>query len=341
MTLVPASGTDQRFVAVIGGGVSGLTAAYVLARSGHHVTLYEADDRLGGHAHTHEVTGPDGRVHGVDSGFIVYNERTYPLLTRLLAELDVPGQDSEMGMSVRCEGCGLQYAAHRGPRGLLPGLTRGRARYTKLLTEVPAFHLRARELLDAGGQDDDMTLGQFLAEGDFSAYFRSHFALPLVAAVWSCPPGTARHYPARYLFEFLRNHGMLSVHGSPTWKTVTGGSQRYVREIARRWRPCRPRPRPAPCTDSRTGPPSATVTAGPPRSTTWSSPLTPTRPSACWPTPPRSRRRCWARFRTPPTQPCCTPTAGCCRAVPGSAPPGTTSSATATARTSGPGSATT
>jgi len=234
MTLVPASGTDQRFVAVIGGGVSGLTAAYVLARSGHHVTLYEADDRLGGHAHTHEVTGPDGRVHGVDSGFIVYNERTYPLLTRLLAELDVPGQDSEMGMSVRCEGCGLQYAGHRGPRGLLPGLTRGRARYTKLLTEVPAFHLRARELLDAGGRDDDMTLGQFLAEGDFSAYFRSHFALPLVAAVWSCPPGTARHYPARYLFEFLSNHGMLSVHGSPTWKTVTGGSQRYVREIARR-----------------------------------------------------------------------------------------------------------
>ncbi len=234
ITLVSASGTDQRFVAVIGGGVSGLTAAYVLARSGHHVTLYEADDRLGGHAHTHQVTGPDGLVHGVDSGFIVYNERTYPLLTRLLAELDVPGQDSEMSMSVRCEGCGLQYAGHRGPRGLLPGLTRGRARYTKLLTEVPAFHLRARELLDAGGRDDDMTLGQFLAEGDFSAYFRSHFALPLVAAVWSCPPGTALHYPARYLFEFLRNHGMLSVHGSPAWKTVSGGSQRYVREIARR-----------------------------------------------------------------------------------------------------------
>ena len=110
---------------------------------GYYVTLYEADDRLGGHADTHEVTGPDGRVHGVDFVFIVYNERTYPLLTRLLAELDVPGQDSEMGMSVRCEGCGLQNAAHRGPRGLLPGLTVGRARYTKLLTEVPAFHLRA------------------------------------------------------------------------------------------------------------------------------------------------------------------------------------------------------
>jgi predicted NAD/FAD-binding protein len=236
--MVPASGTNGRFVAVIGAGVSGLTAAYVLARAGDHVTLYEADRRLGGHAHTHQVRGPDGRAHAVDSGFIVYNERTYPLLTRLLAELEVPGQDSEMSMSVRCQGCGLQYAGHRGPRGLLPGLgrgrARGRARYTRMLTEIPAFHQQARELLDAGGQEDELTLGRFLADAGFSDYFGQHFVLPLVAAVWSCPPGTTLHYPARYLFEFLSNHGMLSVHGSPTWKTVTGGSQRYVREIARR-----------------------------------------------------------------------------------------------------------
>ena len=232
--MVPASGTNGRFVAVIGAGVSGLTAAYVLARAGDHVTLYEADGRLGGHAHTHQVRDPDGRAHMVDSGFIVYNERTYPLLTRLLAELEVPGQDSEMSMSVRCEGCGLQYAGHRGPRGLLPGLGRGRARYTRMLTEIPAFHQRARELLDAGGREDELTLGRFLADAGFSDYFRQHFVLPLVAAVWSCPPGTALHYPARYLFEFLSNHGMLSVHGSPTWRTVTGGSQRYVHAIAGR-----------------------------------------------------------------------------------------------------------
>jgi uncharacterized protein len=231
----PASRTGRtgRSMGVIGAGVSGLTAAYLLARAGHHVTLYEADDRLGGHAHTHEVTEPDGRTLAVDSGFIVYNERTYPLLTRLLAELDVAGQPSEMSMSVRCAGCGLQYAGHRGWRGLLPGLPRGRARYTRMLTEVPAFHRRARALLAAGGQDDDLTLGQFLTDGGFSQYFGTHFALPLVAAVWSCPPGTALQYPARYLFEFLRNHGMLSVSGSPTWHTVTGGSRSYVRQIAR------------------------------------------------------------------------------------------------------------
>jgi predicted NAD/FAD-binding protein len=234
MTLVPASGTGQRFVAVIGGGVSGLTAAYLLARAGHHVTLYEADDRLGGHARTHQVTGPDGRPHRVDTGFVAYSERTYPLFTRLLAELEVTGRDTELSMSVRCEGCGLQYAGQRGPRGLLTGLTRGRSRYTRVLAERPRFHLRAGELLDAGGHDDNLTLGQFLAEEDFSAYFRNHFVLPLVAAVWSCPPATALHFPARYLFEFLRNHGLLSVHGAPAWKTVTGGSQRYVGAIAQR-----------------------------------------------------------------------------------------------------------
>jgi uncharacterized protein len=152
-------------------------------------------------------------------------------------------------MSVRCAGCGLQYAGHRGLGGLTPGLRQGRARYLRMLTEIPRFHRAARRhlteghlteghlatgLLAAGATPHDQTLGEFLDAHGFTPYFTAHFALPLVAAVWSCPPGTALRYPARYLFAFLANHGMLSVSGAPPWRTVTGGSRHYVERAAKR-----------------------------------------------------------------------------------------------------------
>jgi predicted NAD/FAD-binding protein len=220
-----------RRIAVIGGGISGLTAGYVLSRA-NHVTLFEADRRLGGHADTHMV-GPVG----VDTGFIVYNERTYPLLTRLFAELGVSTQASEMSMSVSCAGCGLHYAGKRGPAGLAAGLRQGGGRFLRLLADVPRFHRAGRRLLGTdskSGTDSapDLTFGEFLDHGGYSGYFQAHFALPLVAAVWSCPAGTALRYPARYLFAFLANHGMLSVSGAPPWRTVTGGSRSYVDRAA-------------------------------------------------------------------------------------------------------------
>jgi uncharacterized protein len=221
----------ERRIAVIGGGISGLTAGYVLSQA-DRVTLFEADRRLGGHADTHLV----GSVP-VDTGFIVYNERTYPLLTRLFAELGVRTRATEMSMSVRCAGCGLRYAGQRGPGGLAAGLRRGGGRFLRLLADVPRFHRTARRLLagDAPpGAPGDLTFGEFLNQGGFSGYFQAHFALPLVAAVWSCPAGTALRYPARYLFAFLAHHGMLSVSGSPPWRTVTGGSRCYVERAAGR-----------------------------------------------------------------------------------------------------------
>ncbi len=230
-----------RKIAVIGSGVSGLTAGYILSQD-DYVTLFEADPRLGGHADTHLVVPAAGPPLGVDTGFIVYNEHTYPNLTRLFAELGVATQPAQMSMSVRCAGCGLQYAGKRGLAGLVAGLPHGRGRYLRMLTEVPRFHRAARRFLDephAGDSqaqpgDSDTTLGQFLDDGGYSGYFTSHFALPVVAAVWSCPPGTALQYPAAYLFRFLANHGMLSVTGSPSWRTVTGGSRSYVERIAKR-----------------------------------------------------------------------------------------------------------
>jgi len=226
----------ERRIAVIGSGISGLTAAYIMART-DEVTVFEADERLGGHADTHLVSRPDGPPVPVDTGFIVYNEPTYPLLTRLLAELGVGTQASEMSMSVSCSGCGVGYAGKRGLAGLAAGLPGGGPRYLRMLAEVARFHRAARRLLaQAGtpGSAGEQSLGDFLRDGGFSPYFTAHFAVPLVAAVWSCPPGTALRYPAAYLFAFLANHGMLSVSGSPPWRTVTGGSRQYVEQIAAR-----------------------------------------------------------------------------------------------------------
>jgi uncharacterized protein len=224
-----------RRIAVIGGGISGLTAGHILSRT-DDVTLFEAADRLGGHADTHLADAPGGGQVPVDTGFIVYNERTYPLLTRLFGELGVETQASEMSMSVSCTGCGLRYAGRRGPAGLGVGLPGGGRRYLQMLAEVPKFHRGARRLLASAptraAAPGGPTLGDFLREGGFSRYFITHFAVPLVAAVWSCPQGTALGYPAAYLFAFLANHGMLSVTGSPQWRTVTGGSRRYVERIA-------------------------------------------------------------------------------------------------------------
>ncbi|MBP2474028.1 putative NAD/FAD-binding protein [Crossiella equi] len=219
-------------VAVIGSGVAGLTAAYLLQRR-HEVTLFEREDRLGGHAHTHDLPTRDGRLAAVDSGFIVHNRATYPNLCRLFAELGVATQDSEMSMSVRCDGCGLEYAGARRLPGLFaqPG-NLANTRYLRLLGEVTRFHRHARKLL-ADPDAEDVTLGAFLSVGGYSRYFADHFMLPVVSAVWSSGPGESRRYPARYLFEFLHHHGLLSIGGSHQWRTVTGGSRTYVERAAK------------------------------------------------------------------------------------------------------------
>jgi uncharacterized protein len=223
---------SQPSVAVIGAGVSGLTAAHVLARS-RSVTLFEADDRLGGHAHTHDVDMSDGRSVAVDSGFIVHNERTYPHLLRLFDELDVRTRPTEMSMSVTCSSCGLSYAGGRGARGILAQPWRlADPRFVRMLSEVPRFHRAARALLEDPGPE--VTWGEFLEAGGYSPYFVRHFAVPLVSCVWSSGESDTMAYPARHLFRFLEHHGMLSVKGSPTWRTVEGGSRTYVERLAAR-----------------------------------------------------------------------------------------------------------
>jgi predicted NAD/FAD-binding protein len=222
-------GTER--IAVIGGGIAGLTAAYLL-RHRYDVVLFEAAPRLGGHADTHDVATPDGALVSLDTGFLVHNLRNYPQLLRLFAELDVPTQDSEMSMSIRCRGCGLQYAGGRRGSGLLPGPGTAGRPYVHLLAEIPRFHREARRLLASG--DTGLTLGGFLAKHRFTRYFADHFALPLVSAVWSAGAETSTAFPAVPLFTFLHHHGLLSARAMPRWRTVSGGSRTYVERIGAR-----------------------------------------------------------------------------------------------------------
>lgn len=228
---VPRS-PSLRSIAVIGSGVAGLSAAHELAKS-CRVTLFEADGRLGGHAHTHHVDGGDGRTIAVDSAFLVHNDRTYPTLCRLFDELGTATRETDMSMSVRCDRTGLEYAGARGIAGLFPSVRNvAHPRYLAMLAEVKRFHRAATRLLR--DETDDQPLREFLTRQHFSAFFRDYFMTPLVAAVWSCPPDAALDYPARYLFTFLEHHGMLTVFGSPVWRTVVGGSATYVAAIAAR-----------------------------------------------------------------------------------------------------------
>ena len=166
---------QRRKVAVVGAGVAGLTAGYILQRH-YDVTLYESEPRLGGHAHTHDVVTRDGRLLPIDSGFIVHNLSTYPNLLRLFGELGVETQATDMSMSVRCDGCGLEYAGAKGLGGLFARPANATTpRYLRMLVEVKRFHRAAQRLLagpipsDGPSGDPMVTLGGFLAAGRYSS----------------------------------------------------------------------------------------------------------------------------------------------------------------------------
>jgi predicted NAD/FAD-binding protein len=217
-------------VAVVGAGISGLSAAYLLGRR-HHVEIFEKEGRLGGHAHTHTVEH-EGHVYELDSGFLVYNHRTYPNFVRLLGELGVGGHPSDMSFSVDCHHCRLQYST-RGMGGLFA--QRHRAvdpAYLRMLASIPRFNRRARALLDDPAAPDQ-TLGEFLERGGFPQSFARHFMLPLVGAVWSSSAADVRRFSARPLLRFMDNHGWLNID-PPRWWTIRGGSRRYVEALATR-----------------------------------------------------------------------------------------------------------
>jgi predicted NAD/FAD-binding protein len=217
-------------VAIVGAGVSGLTAAHLL-HGRHEVTVLEREARPGGHSNTVQLE-ESGRSVGVDTGFIVYNEQTYPLFTRLLARLGVATQPSEMSFGVTCERCRLTYSG-RSLAGLFAQPRRlADPRFLRLLADIVRFNrwANARRL---GTVAPGATLGDARAEARCSRFFWRHYLVPMTAAIWSATAATAEAFPLALFLEFFHNHGLLQLRNQPAWRTVSGGSRQYVVRLAR------------------------------------------------------------------------------------------------------------
>jgi predicted NAD/FAD-binding protein len=219
-------------IAVVGSGIAGLASAWLLSRE-HEVTLYEANDYLGGHTHTHDVE-IGGRDYAVDTGFIVFNPPHYPLLHKLFDALGVASQPTTMSFAVKDERCGLEYNATD-----LSGLFCQRRnlvspRFWRMLGDIRRFYREAPALLEHVGAGPD--LGEYLAANRYSDVFRDDHLVPMASALWSSPSAQVLKFPVKYLAQFMANHQMLQVRGRPQWRVVKGGSQAYVRALRTGWR---------------------------------------------------------------------------------------------------------
>ncbi|WP_431203506.1 NAD(P)/FAD-dependent oxidoreductase [Bradyrhizobium betae] len=222
----------RKRIAVVGTGISGMSVAWLLSQK-HDVTVYEQDRRLGGHSNTVEVSTPDGTVP-VDTGFIVYNEKTYPNLTALFGHLDVPTHPSEMSFAVSLEEGELEYSGSS-----LNGLFAQRSnvfrpRFWSMLGDLWRFYREAPR--DLSSLDDLSSLEQYLDAGTYGEVFRSDHLLPMAAAIWSSSPSLMLQYPAASFIRFHDNHGLLRLRNRPQWRTVVGGSRTYVDALTHRFR---------------------------------------------------------------------------------------------------------
>ena len=227
---IPAmAGQQGRRIAVVGAGISGLASAWLLGRQ-HQVTLFEAGDYLGGHTHTVDVT-LEGKTHPVDTGFLVFNEKTYPNLIALFALLGVDSVETEMSFAVSLQSPDLEWAGSN--LATIFGQKRNLLRrpFWSMLSDILRFNRESTAWL-ASHPDSSRSLQDFLSEGSYSEAFSEWYLLPMAAAIWSCPTGQMRAMPLATFIRFCQNHGLLQVFDRPMWRSVKGGGREYVRKIA-------------------------------------------------------------------------------------------------------------
>ncbi len=227
-------GGKSQKIAVIGSGIAGLTAAYVLSRE-HEVSLFEANDYLGGHTHTQDVMLGD-KSYPVNTGFIVFNDWTYPNFIKLMDQLGVESEASDMSFSVRCENTGLEYNGTSLNSLFAQRLNLFRPAFLKMVLDILRFNKQTREALANNKVDDNQTLGQFVKQHGYSDAFVNYYIVPMGAAIWSASVDVMMDFPLRFFLKFFNNHGMLSVDDRPQWRVLCGGSRSYIEPITRAYK---------------------------------------------------------------------------------------------------------
>ena len=213
-------------IAIVGSGISGLAAAYYLSKR-HDITLFEAEDYIGGHTRTVDVE-KDGEKARIDTGFIVFNDRTYPNFIELLKEIGVSYQPTEMGFSVRNDAADLEYGS-RNINGIFA--QRGnllRPRYWNMLLDILRFN---KDVLKEKDNDRSRTIGQYLETASYSTLFKENYLLPMISAIWSMGLESCLDFPLQFFARFFDNHGLLTVTDQPQWYTVRGGSSSYIEPL--------------------------------------------------------------------------------------------------------------
>lgn len=214
-------------IAVIGTGISGNVAAYYLNKS-HDIKVYEANDYIGGHTHTHDIVMNDSK-YAVDTGFIVFNYKTYPHFTNLLEELEVDVQPSNMSFSVKCEDTRLEYNGTSLNSLFAQRLNLFRPSFYKMIKDILRFNKESVEDLEAGNAN--VSMGKYLSNNNYGKKFIEQYLIPMGAAVWSSDPHQMMGFPAGFFIRFFHNHGMLSVNNRPQWYVIKGGSKEYVKKL--------------------------------------------------------------------------------------------------------------
>lgn len=221
-------------IAIIGSGISGLVAAYHL-HGEHDVTVFEANNYIGGHTNTASAI-LDGTQYAVDTGFIVFNDWTYPNFIALLDDLQVKSQATEMSFSVRDEVSGVEYNGHSLNTLFAQRKNLFRPKFYRMVWDILRFNRQAKSFNVESSQGDDRldaTVGEFLDRNNYSVQFREQYLLPMGAAIWSCATGTFAEFPIRFVIDFYRNHGLLNIGNRPTWRVIAGGSTTYVNALTK------------------------------------------------------------------------------------------------------------